>query len=198
MKKYLILLLLVVSVWKLFFSADTVSLGPGVMAAAVPQQQAIEPPVIRRMGDYTLTELASFRVRAKVLGRKDYRFGRGAELSPLDLALGWGRMSDEAVLEHIDIAQSGRFYRWRVETFPIPAREIEVSSANMHLIPANDAVRAALADIRRGEIVELSGSLVNAVSEADGWRWSSSLTREDTGAGACELVLVESLKVTDR
>ena len=27
----------------------------------------------------------------------------------------------------------------------------------------------------------------------DGWRWRSSLTREDTGAGACELVWVERI-----
>jgi hypothetical protein len=29
----------------------------------------------------------------------------------------------------------------------------------------------------------------------DGWRWRSSLTREDTGAGACELVWVERIAV---
>jgi hypothetical protein len=30
---------------------------------------------------------------------------------------------------------------------------------------------------------------------SDGWRWRSSLTREDTGNGACELVLVKSLSI---
>ena len=30
---------------------------------------------------------------------------------------------------------------------------------------------------------------------ADGWRWVSSLTREDTCAGACELIWVERLEV---
>ena len=33
------------------------------------------------------------------------------------------------------------------------------------------------------------------VRGADGWRWRSSLTREDTGAGACELVWVERIAV---
>jgi hypothetical protein len=39
--------------------------------------------------------------------------------------------------------------------------------------------------IVRGYLVEARG--------ADGWRWRSSLTREDTGAGACELIWVESV-----
>jgi hypothetical protein len=28
------------------------------------------------------------------------------------------------------------------------------------------------------------------VNTPDGWRWRSSLTREDTGGGACEVVYV--------
>ena len=57
---------------------------------------------------------------------------------PEDLALGWGRMSDSDVLAKIDITQSGRFYYWHVDDFPIPRREIETSSANMHMIPSDD------------------------------------------------------------
>jgi hypothetical protein len=50
-------------------------------------------------------------------------------------------------------------------------------------------------EIRNGDIVQLSGSLVNVVSESDGWRWKSSQTRNDTGKGACELIWVESLQI---
>jgi hypothetical protein len=72
---------------------------------------------------------------------------------------------------------------------PIPRREVETSSANMHLIPANDQVRQALDAISTGENIRLRGFLVEARAE-DGWRWRSSLTREDTGNGACEIILV--------
>jgi hypothetical protein len=82
-----------------------------------------------------------------------------------------------------------------VESFPLPRREIETSSANMHLIPANDAVSSVIREIRNGDIIELSGSLVNVISEDDGWRWKSSQTRNDTGNGACELIWVESLQI---
>jgi hypothetical protein len=43
-------------------------------------------------------------------------------------------------------------------------------------------------------VVALTGYLVE-VRGPDGFRWRSSLTREDTGNGACELVWVEKLDV---
>jgi hypothetical protein len=63
------------------------------------------------------------------------------------------------------------------------------SSANMHLVPANDAVADALAAVDAGDRVRIDGWLVQ-IDATDGWRWRSSLTREDSGAGACELIYV--------
>jgi hypothetical protein len=100
-------------------------------------------------------------------------------------------MSDSAVLAKIDISQGNRFYRWQTREPPIPLREIEMSSANMHLIPADDSVKYALEDTREGQLVKLTGKLVK-VDAKDGWRWKSSLTRNDTGGGACELIYVET------
>jgi hypothetical protein len=76
--------------------------------------------------------------------------------------MGWGRMSDSDVLQHIDISQSGRFYYWHVQEFPIPRREIETSSANMHMIPADADVKNQLEQVRAGEVVHLEGFLVDA------------------------------------
>jgi hypothetical protein len=99
-------------------------------------------------------------------------------------------MSDSAVLDRIDIRQSGRFSYWHDENVPIPRREIETSSANMHMIPADPDVQRQLEQVRTGELVHLEGFLVDA-SRPGGWHWNSSLSRDDTGAGACELVYVE-------
>ncbi len=195
MKKTLLLLVVIASLWKLYNYSGEVSLGPGVMVPEIPRQQEINSAISFGFREYNITEVAEFTVRAKVLAKKNYRIGREADLSPIDLALGWGNMSDESVLENIKISQSGRFYRWQVESFPIPRREIETQSANMHLIPGNDSVERAMAKIRKGDIVEISGSLVNVKSISDGWYWNSSQTREDTGRGACELIFVKSLEI---
>lgn len=177
-----------------YFNQREVAHGPGVLAAQAPYQGSAGSAAVQNINGFEMTPLASFSVHARVLGRKDYHLGREAELSPLDLALGWGRMSDEAVLKDISISQGNRFYYWRVSQFPIPRKEIETHSANMHMIPADDHVQKAMQSIRVGNIVRLHGYLVEART-ADGWRWKSSLTREDTGFGACELMLVQSIEV---
>ena len=149
-----------------------------------------------QLADYRITPLEAFSLEARVLGREDYHFDRGAAFSPTDLALGWGPMAEPQVLDKIRISQSNRWYRWQVDELPIPRREIETHSANMHMIPANSVVADTLARVKNGQRIQLSGQLVR-VDSKDGYNWSSSLSRDDTGAGACELIWVEQLMLLD-
>jgi len=167
----------------------------GVIAAAVPVQKEASDAAVIEHGIYRLQPLADFEVEARVLAREDYAWDAGAALAPIDLALGWARMSDTAVLERLDISQGARFYtyRWRGEP-PIPVAEIVRSSANMHLIPADEGIARVLERVRVGAVVTLRGRLVEARRD-DGWRWRSSLSREDSGGGACELLLVEAASI---
>ena len=168
---------------------------PPRVAAGEPPLQSPVPAAIRpfRLAAAQLQPLAGFSVEARILSRKDYRRGREAALSPTDLALGWGAMSAPGMAQRLDITQSGRWYhyQWSGEA-PLPPREIARSSANMHLIPADAAAAAALRDAREGERVRIDGWLVEAHAP-DGWRWRSSLSRDDTGAGACEVVYACSI-----
>lgn len=160
--------------------------------------EPVQTPVPGGVGPFpleaaTLTPLAGFSVDARVLSREDYRFGRESELSPTDLAFGWGRMGEDAVLERLDISQGNRWFRYRFEGEPpIPQDEITRSAANMHLIPADATAARALAAVRAGDRVRVDGWLVEAQAH-DGWRWRSSTRRDDSGGGACELVYVCSL-----
>ena len=125
----------------LFSSGEEVEHPPGILVATQPVQAVIKNAVPFFADDYRLTPVATFKIRARVLSRENYRFDTGSDLSPLDLALGWGPMSDSAVLSKIDITQSNRFYWWNVDSFPIPRADIERHSANMHLIPAPAPVK---------------------------------------------------------
>lgn len=175
---------------------DPIVHGPGVVAPEQPRQLAAERGEPFELHGYAVEPLARFELTARVLGREDYRSGREADLSPLDLALGWGPMSDEQVLEHIDISQGGRWYRWSAAELPIPARQISRHSANMHMIPVDDYIGDKLDQARVGSIVSLRGQLIEVRAD-DGWRWRSSLSRDDTGARSCELVLVERVSFAD-
>ncbi|MCJ8170070.1 hypothetical protein [Atopomonas sediminilitoris] len=146
------------------------------------------------LAEHRIIPLQPFTIEARVLGREDYRFDRGAALSPTDLALGWGPMSQPDVVANIRIRQSNRWYYWSVDSFPIPRREIETHSANMHMIPASAQVAEQLAKVKSGQTIALQGQLVR-VEGRDGYRWVSSLTRDDVGDGACELVYLQSLHI---
>lgn len=170
--------------------------GPGVLAPATPEQHDLDHAASFPDGMFSIKPLADFSLTARVLSRADYRWDRAAALSPTDLALGWGRMSDTSVLAGLDISQSGRwyYYHWSGAQPPIPEREIVRSSANMHMIPADDTVRYELGKVHEGDVVHLDGQLIEARG-SDGSVWRSSMTREDTGDGACEVVYVRSLVV---
>ena len=188
--------LLVIAAWQ--HAHRPIVRDPGVLVADEPLQETIDSRLFTLQKDsYSLKPLAKFSLSARVLSRADYRWDEGAALAPVDLALGWGRMSDTAVLDKIDISQSGRFYFWRVREFPIPEREIIESSANMHLIPADKDVLRDIERSRTGDIVSFDGYLVEA-DGPNGYRWISSLSRSDSGAGACELVWVEHFAVQPR
>lgn len=159
--------------------------GDGPVQSAAPGDMA---PF--RHADATLKALAGFSVDARVLSSKNYGSDREARYAPIDLALGWGRMREDAVLSQLDISQSGRWYQYRWSNQPpIPQDEIVRSSANMHMIPSNETVANALEDIDDDDRVRIDGWLVQ-VEAQDGWRWRSSTTRDDQGDGACEVVYV--------
>lgn len=195
MKRLVGLFIVVAVYWFFFARTESVTLGPGIFAPDAPRQILLKAAPVMRHDDYILTPLAEFELTAKVLSRKNYWLGREAGISPVDLALGWGRMSDEQVISTLDIKQRNRWYYIRYEQSPIPANEMSLNSANMHIIPSDDAVAYQLKQVRQGDIVSIKGHLVR-VDARDGWHWVSSLTRKDTGNGACELVLAKRIIIT--
>jgi hypothetical protein len=175
------------------FEARPVHPGDGVLAPDDPVQTNLDPATPIRHGRWNLTPRAHYALTARILGRENYSFDSLADLVPEDLALGWGGMSDNRVLAAFDISQSVRFYTWRPRgALPIAREEIISHSANTHVIPADDSVRTQLARLRVGQVVHLEGLLVDAARD-DGVKARTSMTRTDSGAGACEIMLVQSV-----
>jgi hypothetical protein len=182
------------AVWQIV-SSRPVHRDPGEIAAEDPLQTDLEAPQTVTRGDFQVIGQAGFSAEVRVLGRERYRLGALADVSPLDIAVGWGPMSDSAVLADIDISQSGRFYFWRYEDEPpIATSAIEQHSANWHLVPANDVIWRKLNRLRVGDVVRLEGMLVN-LQNPDGGTMATSLRRDDTGAGACEIIYVEKATI---
>ena len=109
----------------------------GEIAAAEPRQVEPSSDSFVQIGRWVLTPRAGYQITARILGHERYRFDELADLIPEDLVLGWGPMSDNRVLQTVDISQSHRFYYWRAtEETPIEPAQIMTHSANTHGIRA--------------------------------------------------------------
>jgi hypothetical protein len=167
----------------------------GVLTTVEPKQAEPRSTAVVTVGRWALTPRASYEITARVLGHERYHFDSLAALVPEDLALGWGLMSDNKVLESLDISQSARFFTWRFQPGAvIDVESVNLHSANTHVIPVDGVVGRQLSRLRRGQLVKLSGDLVDGQRD-DGMWIKSSLVRSDTGAGACEVMLVRDVVV---
>jgi len=167
----------------------------GIIAPQDPLQTDAPAVLPIHHGRWTLTPRARYDLTARVLGREHYRFDSLAALIPDDLALGWGPMSDNRVLTDFEISQSARFYSWRPRApLPISRDDVISHSANTHAIPVDAYIKSKLERLRVGQVVHLTGTLVDAVRD-DGAYIHTSLTRSDSGAGACEVMLIETVSV---
>jgi len=191
MKKFLALLVLVFGAW--YYFHDTPANWKGMPAARDPIQNTAPLPHSFTHGDYTVSPLATYHVTAVVLSRSRYRNDPSADIAPLDLALGWGPMSIAGVINELKISQSGRWYEysWSGDP-PLELNGIIQHSANTHCLPATPEIRDRLLSVKRHELVTLDGYLVE-VTKTDGYHWRSSLTREDTAGGSCEIMWITGI-----
>jgi hypothetical protein len=146
-----------------------------------------------RRGEVQVRPRAAFDISAVVAASESYSFDDGAFLSPVDLVMTWGLLPEEPYRSRVSYYQVTRYYFWRTRDPSLDLSYIATHSANMHMIPATRNLARALAHVGGGDRVRLRGLLVD-VEGASGFRWQTSLSRQDTGPGACELVWVEELQ----
>src|SRR5262245_21861566 len=181
MKPILSLLVITLAFFAYFYFHRPISYPPGVLIDSEPLQiPAGKDEQAIKHGDYQLKPLARFLVDARILHRKLYPYDRSAKLVPVDLALGWGAMSDQAVLDKLKISQSMHFYWYEYRTPPIPKDQIIAHSTNLHVIPATSAIASFGKSLRQSEPVHFEGELVDGTRPKIG-TCRSSLSRTDTG-----------------
>ena len=176
---------------------------PGIGGAppsgmAAPDQPVQSKPMnnsVINLKGYLITPLYDYSVTALVLGKKGYG-DRSSDLSPYDLALGWGPLSSKYTLDHMDIKQYGRWYHYRYDAeFPMSPRKIIHNSANTHIIPADKSVLKILKDVKKYDTVTMHGHLVSVRKPDNSFTWKSSTSRKDSGDGSCEVFYVTSLTI---
>jgi hypothetical protein len=194
MKSSCVLVAIVAAIFGWNYLHRPINYPPGVLIPAEPEQVATnDGPIV--CGAFHLKPLAHFAIDARVLHRKIYHWDRQAALVPVDLALGWGPMSDQRVLDQVTVTQSMRFYWFEYKMPPpISKEQIIAHSTNVHVIPSTPEIASLCESLRTGALVHLSGDLVEATAPNFS-TWRSSLSRTDTGNGACELMWVKEVSI---
>ena len=78
MKNLIAIAIIAAIAWHFLGGPGEVTLGPGVMADASPYQSNASGDIQQSDYDYTITRLADFEMKGKVLARKNYSTGREA------------------------------------------------------------------------------------------------------------------------
>src|SRR5690625_839268 len=159
-----------------------------------PFQDEVSDATPWQQGEYEIAPLAEYEVNARVLSTAVYDDDREAQVAPIDFALGWGGMAQRELLEQISVHQEDRWYYVRRQNIPLKAQDVIANSSNHHLLPATDEILGQLQQVQPCDAVRLKGTLVQVTAQ-DGWTWTSSSSRLDTGDGACEVMWVESVEI---
>jgi hypothetical protein len=147
---------------------------------------------------FTITPKAAYKISGVVKSVKRYSDDWNSYLSPLDVALVWGRLAEPDMDKYIRYWQEHRWYYYRYEAgTPVSKDYIIKHSSNNHLIPANENIKQALNLIEKGQMIYIDGYLVNVDGgyKNDKYWWRTSLTRDDTGDGSCEVIYVKRINI---
>jgi hypothetical protein len=173
------------------------TLPPGILVSADPSLQLLDDTSANefKVGQYTVKQLAILTISARVLSRTSYSFDRESDLSPVDFALGWGKMSDSSVLSYIDVTQSNRWYYWHYKEKPPVSDEYIINhSRNVHIIPINQVISNLAMQVKKNDVIQMSGYLVS-ITAPDGYHWKSYLSLEGEGDHTCLVYWVTDIKI---
>lgn len=140
--------------------------------------------------------LAEYSIEGVVKSKKLYLWDYSSQVSKYDVALAWGDLNNEEIDKHISYSQGGRWYNFCYSPdAPVGSSYISKHSANVHLIHKDINILAKLIGISKNSHIKLKGYLVKVhFKDAE---WKSSLTRNDTGNGACEIMYVTDVEIIE-
>ena len=149
---------------------------------------------------FFFTPQAKYKLSGLLVSTHRYVKGFWSKLSPWDYAVCWGNVPE--MFPYVKFHQVSRFCLFRSNgNVPIDVSYILRHMSNNHMIPSNKNIRRALKHGRKGQKVEIEGYLVYVaanVKKHGSLNWNSSITRDDDGNGACEIIYVTKLRLDDK
>jgi len=158
-----------------------------------------DPILIRtKSGEFVLTPAAEYRIAGLVVGKEHYSHGWNGKISPVDLALAWGKLAERDARKYVSYNVSNRWVSFKLkEGSPFDVAYVNSHASNNHIIPSTRNIRYAIEMIKEKQKVVLEGFLVNVSGTYDGKKvwWNTSSSRIDSGDGSCELLYVTKARI---
>lgn len=151
------------------------------------------------MYDYVMTGLVVHTLQYD----KWFSLSRTDDVFSVDWCVFWGSNLQSGAYKEpsLKVSQDARFCRLQYDSGAILS---DSEFSNSHLVVIDPAVESAVKKVSAGDQIRLSGKLVNVTARAQGStskyelkeeRWQTSVSRSDTGMGACEVIYVESVEI---
>ena len=173
--------------------------------SADPEQSPVssDEPITftTKKGSFTLTPKAGTDYAAPWSAVNPIPTAWESILSPVDLAIAWGKVADSGSGKYISFSQGNRWYFFKTKAdSPLNTKDVFTHSGNNHIVPANENVRRAVRSIREKDRVILEGFLVDIKGTYKGSvvTWNTSLSRTDIGNGACEIFYVSKARIESK
>ncbi|HNX68081.1 MAG TPA: hypothetical protein PLL75_05780 [Candidatus Omnitrophota bacterium] len=158
---------------------------------------------------YEVTPVYGYDISAMIVSRLDYKaftIYKFDKTFHMDLCMIWGSNLANGVykLSNVRFFQDCRWC-WVQWCGNVAFNMNELS--NSHLLVNDPAIEKKVKGLGVGDQVRIKGKLVNVKAKLNGKAgrydspdvaWQTSITRTDTGAGACEVIYVEELEVLQR
>ena len=159
-----------------------------------------DEPIVREVknGHFTIIPVAEYKISGVVVGKGTYSSDWDGEISPVDLAIAWGKLAEPGAKRYVTYTQGYRWYFYQYKPgSPFDNSYIISHSSNNHIIPANENIRRAVKAVKKKNKVVLEGFLVNlkGTYKEHPIVWNTSLSRTDTGNGSCELFYVSKVRI---
>lgn len=176
----------------------------GIDTSQDPVQSSLSSsePILKEIknGSFILTPIAEYRLAGMVVSKESYSNGWESMISPYDLAIVWGKLTEPQYEQFISYSQRNRWYFYRYKKdFPLGEAYIISHSSNNHIIPESENIRRAIKTIKKKDRVILEGFLVNVKGTYKGQTiyWITSLSRTDTGNGSCEIIYLSKIRINE-
>lgn len=208
------------SLARLLLAGGTVSLALGIVfnghlpragellptLSGEPSQHAVAAPAFQAQAgqvDYRIAPVADYEITGLVVSRHDadtwwdwIHRASNDHLNVVDLCMIWGANAADGAYEKMSFS-SGQFVCYvssRDDTAWQPQYIRALS--NNHLLTEDPHIARQLRRLRVGDQVRIGGQLASYSHDAGfAFTRGTSLTREDTGNGACETIFVHEVEL---